>query len=75
MKKELPNSYTWKNLENLKGDGVGGAFAAELWSPFDASLDILVQFLKIMKIKKKSIHHKFYKQPRNKTLHNPHIHK
>jgi hypothetical protein len=29
-KKKKSNSYTWKYLENLKGDGVGGAFVAEL---------------------------------------------
>jgi hypothetical protein len=28
--KKKSNSYTWKYLENLKGDGVGGAFVAEL---------------------------------------------
>lgn len=37
---------TWKNLENLKGDGVGGGFDAELWFPLVASLAILLEFLK-----------------------------
>jgi len=81
MEKKKSNSYTWKYLENLKGDGVGGAFVAELWFPFEASLAILVQFLnKIKRLKEKSQStsisqttqkkktvddHQMHKQPKN----------
>lgn len=35
---------TWKNLEFLRGDGLGGGFEAAWLSPFEASLAITVSF-------------------------------